>query len=263
VASIFVENIVVEFPIYGTERSWRKDLLSRTRLSGIGAGAIRHSGEGNKHITVRAIDGIDLVAEHGDRLGLIGANGAGKSTLLRALAGVYRPLSGRVTVEGEVSPLFDVMPGLDFDDTGYENIVTCGMFLGMSHAEAVHKIPEIEAFSELGEYLSLPVRTYSAGMMTRFGFAIATSLHPEILLLDEGLSAGDARFAERAARRIEELIGRSSILVLATHSDAMVRQMCNKAVLMDKGRVVARGTVDHVLTIYHGETASHATATAG
>lgn len=260
-ASIVVENIVVEFPIYGAERSWRRDLLTRAR-SGIGAGAIRRAADGSRHVTVRAIDAVDLVAEHGDRLGLIGANGAGKSTLLRALAGVYRPVSGRIVVDGDVSPLFDVMPGLDFDDTGYENIVTCGMLLGMSHAEAVHKIPEIEEFCELGEYLSLPVRTYSAGMMTRFGFAIATSIHPEILLLDEGLAAGDARFAERAARRIEALIGRSSILVLATHSDALLRQMCTKAVLMDKGRIVARGTVDDVLAIYHGEIAVPATASA-
>lgn len=261
-ASIVVENIVVEFPIYGAERSWRHDLLIRAR-SGIGAGAIRRAADGGRKIAVRAIDGIDLVAEHGDRLGLIGANGAGKSTLLRALAGVYRPVSGEIVVDGEVSPLFDVMPGLDFDDTGYENIVTCAMFLGMSHAEAVRKIPEIAEFCELGEYLSLPVRTYSAGMMTRFGFAIATSIHPEILLLDEGLAAGDARFAERATRRIETLIGRSSILVLATHSDSLLRQMCTKALLIDQGRVVARGPVDDVLAIYHGESAPAAAASAG
>lgn len=261
-ASIVIENIAVEFPIYGAERSWRQDLMARARL-GIGAGTIRRAADGSRRVTVRAIDGVDLVVEHGDRLGLIGANGAGKSTLLRVLAGVYRPISGRIVVDGEVSPLFDVMPGLDYDDTGYENIVTCGMLLGMSHAEAVRKIPEVEEFCELGEYLSLPVRTYSAGMMMRFGFAIATSIHPEILLLDEGLGAGDARFADRAARRIEMLIDRSSILVVATHSDGLLRQMCTKALLMDKGRVIAHGRVDDVLAVYHAEIATPAAASAG
>jgi ABC-type polysaccharide/polyol phosphate transport system ATPase subunit len=246
-ASIALEDVTVDFPIYGSHRSWRRDLFG-----GTAGGAIRQDGGGKRHVVVRALDGINLRISHGDRVGLIGHNGAGKSTLLRALAGVYAPSSGRLTVEGHVSPLFTAAPGLDIDDTGFENIVTCGLFLGMSRDEIASKTGEIEEFSELGQYLSLPVRTYSAGMLMRLGFAIATSLEPEILLLDEGLSAGDARFTERMTHRVTALVERSSILVLASHSDGLIKDMCNKAVLMEQGRITSAGDVDDVLSQYHG-----------
>jgi homopolymeric O-antigen transport system ATP-binding protein len=181
---------------------------------------------------------------------MLGHNGAGKSTLLRVLGGVYVPSSGRVVVEGRVSPLFNTAPGLDMDDTGYENIMTCGLFLGMSRAEVIAKTPEIAEFTELGDYLNLPVRTYSSGMLTRLAFAIATTIDPEILLLDEGLGAGDARFAERAKRRVDNLIERSHILVLASHSEDLIRSMCNRAVLLDAGHVCAAGDVDEVIETY-------------
>jgi ABC-type polysaccharide/polyol phosphate transport system ATPase subunit len=178
-------------------------------------------------------------------------NGAGKSTLLRVCAGVYDPTQGRVFIDGQVSPLFSTSPGLDPDDTGYENILTCGLFLGMTREEIVEKMPDMEQFSELGEYLSLPVRTYSTGMLTRLGFAIATAIDPEILILDEGLDAGDARFAERAKRRVDDLVERSSILVLASHSEALIQAMCNKAVLMRAGRIVQEGRVGEIVQLYH------------
>jgi ABC-type polysaccharide/polyol phosphate transport system ATPase subunit len=146
--------------------------------------------------------------------------------------------------------LFNVSPGLDPDDTGYENIITCGLLLGMTRDEIERKLPEIEAFTELSDYLSLPARTYSTGMLVRLGFAIATAIDPEILLLDEGLGAGDARFAKRAAQRVEALIERSSIMVLASHSDELIRQMCSRAVLLDHGCVVADGPTDEVLEVY-------------
>jgi ABC-type polysaccharide/polyol phosphate transport system ATPase subunit len=139
---------------------------------------------------------------------------------------------------------------LDIDDSGYENIVTCGLFLGMSRREIAAKTPEIAEFTELGDYLDLPVRTYSTGMLTRLGFAIATALDPQILLLDEGLGAGDARFAERAARRLDRLVERSSILVIASHSEALIRSMCNRALLLDGGRLVATGDVEDVIQAY-------------
>ena len=129
-----------------------------------------------------------------------------------------------ITIDGRVSPLFSTSPGLDLDDTGYENIVTCGLLLGMSRDEIERKLPEIEAFSELSDYLALPARTYSTGMLVRLGFAIATAIDPEILLLDEELGAGDARFATRAAKRVEGLIERSSIVVLASQSEDLIRQ---------------------------------------
>jgi ABC-type polysaccharide/polyol phosphate transport system ATPase subunit len=245
-ASIVLEDVTVDFPVYGSHRSWRKDLLG-----GTAGGLIRRDGNNKGHVVVRALDDINLEISDGDKLGLIGHNGAGKSTLLRVLAGVYAPSSGDITIAGHVSPLFASAPGLDIDDTGFENIITCGLFLGMSRQEIARKTPEIESVSQLGQYLSLPVRTYSTGMMVRLGFAIATSLDPEILLLDEGLSAGDAQFTERMTHRVKALIERSSILVLASHSDALIKDMCNKAVLLEQGRVVAAGTVDEVLQRYH------------
>jgi ABC-type polysaccharide/polyol phosphate transport system ATPase subunit len=181
---------------------------------------------------------------------MIGHNGAGKSTLLRVCSGVYEPTQGTVKIDGKVSPLFSTSPGLDGDDSGYENIQTCGMFLGMTPEEIVRKTPEIEEFSELGDYLSLPVRTYSTGMLVRLGFGIATCIDPEILLLDEGLGAGDARFAERANKRVDALVERASILVLASHSDALIKAMCNKAILLQGGRIIASGSVDDVIKEY-------------
>ena len=137
---------------------------------------------------------------HGDQLGILGHNGAGKSTMLRVLAGIYEPSHGSISIDGpRFSSVQPPRPGSRLDDTGYENIVTCGLLLGMTRDEIERKLPEIEAFTELSDYLALPVRTYSSGMLVRLGFAIATAIDPEILLLDEGLGAGDARFATRAA----------------------------------------------------------------
>jgi ABC-type polysaccharide/polyol phosphate transport system ATPase subunit len=236
--------VVAEFPIYGTQLSLRKALFGRA------VGGILRENASHKRIVVRALDNVSLTLNHGDRVGIVGHNGAGKSTMLRVLAGIYQPSQGSITIDGYVSPLFNTSPGLDMDDTGYENIVTCGLLLGMTRAEIESKLPEIEAFTELREYLALPTRTYSSGMLVRLGFAIATAIDPEILLLDEGLGAGDARFAVRAAKRVEALIGRSSIMVLASHSDGLIRQMCSRAILLKQGRVLSDGPVDEVLEVY-------------
>lgn len=239
-----LDRVTVDFPIYG-HHSFRTALLSRA------GGLIRREGRRSDRVTVRPLEDVSLTIGHGDRVGLVGHNGAGKSTLLRVIAGVYEPVSGSMVTNGRVSPLLNTSPGLNLEDTGYENILTCGLYLGMTQEEIRRKTPEIEEFTELGEYLALPVRTYSSGMLTRLGFAIATSIDPEILLLDEGLGAGDARFVERVAARIDALIERSSILVLASHSDALIRSMCNKAALMDHGRVLAVGATEEVLKQYH------------
>ena len=149
-----------------------------------------------------------------------------------------------------MTPLFDMMPGLDLEDSGYENIVTCGLLLGLSRDEIESKIPNVEEFCELGEYLALPVRTYSTGMMMRLGFALVTAIDPGVLLMDEGIGAGDARFTERAEKRLKEFVGRSRILVLASHSNAMIKSMCNKAALLQAGSLVAFGPVDEVFEQY-------------
>ena len=244
-AKITLDNVTVDFPIYGAHsHSLRQTLLGRT------GGNIRHEGSRQQHVVVRALENLSFVLNDGDRVGLVGHNGAGKSTLLRVLAKVYAPTTGTIRIEGKISSLFNTSPGLDMDDTGYENILTCGLFLGMTPAEIKRKTPEIAEFSELGEYLMLPVRTYSTGMVTRLGYAIATSVDPNILLLDEGLATGDARFAARAEARFAHLIGRSSILVLASHSDAMIRSMCNRAILMESGKMLAFGEVNEIFDLY-------------
>jgi len=244
-AEISLKNVTADFPIYGSQVSLRNVIFGR-----VVGGVLRRPSDTGNRVVVRALDNVSLTINHGDQLGLIGHNGAGKSTLLRVLAGIYEPSLGSVTVDGHVSPLFNVSAGLDIDDSGYENIVTCALLLGMSRDEIERKLPEIAEFSELSDYLALPARTYSTGMLVRLGFAIATAIEPEILLLDEWLGAGDARFATRAAKRVEAMIARSSIMVLASHSDELIRQMCNRVILLDHGRVLADGPTKDVLEMY-------------
>lgn len=243
-AGITLDNLTIDFPIYGAQMSFRTELFQRA----VG-GFIRREGKGQR-VTIRALDSISLAVKEGDRLALIGHNGAGKSTLLKALAGVYEPTAGTIRTEGRISPLFNLSPGWDLEDTGYENIVNCGLFLGMSPSEVKYKTPEIAAASGLGDYLAFPARTYSTGMTLRLAFSIATAIDPEILLLDEGLSAGDATFAAAAEARMNGLLNRTRILVLASHSLGLLRSWCNKAIMLDRGRVVCSGTVDEVADFY-------------
>jgi ABC-type polysaccharide/polyol phosphate transport system ATPase subunit len=247
VATVILENVNAHFPIYGAhQRSLRKALIQRAT-----GGSIEREGKNSDRVTVKALTDISLTLHDGDRLGLIGHNGAGKSTLLKLMAGIYEPVSGTIKVEGRVTPLFDAMPGLDGEDSGYENIITSGMLIGMTRQQIEAKIPEIEEFCELGEYLSLPVRTYSTGMTMRLGFALVTALDPGVLLMDEGFGTGDLRFAERAEARMKDFIGRSRIMVLASHSDRTIRSMCNKAIMMEAGRIVASGPVDEICDRYY------------
>ena len=244
--ALVLDHVNVDFPIYGTQRSLRKILLQ-----GATGGLVGRDQARSNRITIRALVDVSLDLQDGDRLGLVGHNGAGKSTLLKVMAGVYEPASGRVLTRGRITPLFETMPGLDPEDTGYENTITAGILFGMTRREIEAKVPEIEEFSELGEYFALPVRSYSTGMITRLGFAVATAIDPGILLMDEGIGAGDARFAERAAKRMEKFIGRSRILVLASHSEALIRSTCNKAALMKAGKILAVGGIDEIFKEYH------------
>lgn len=245
-ATVVLENVSAHFPIYGAQHSLRKAIFQRAT-----GGSIEREGKNNDRVTVKALTDISLTLHDGDRLGLIGHNGAGKSTLLKLMAGIYQPVSGTIKVEGRVTPLFDAMPGLDSEDSGYENIITSGMLIGMTRRQIEAKIPEIEEFCELGEYLTLPVRTYSTGMIMRLGFALVTALDPGVLLMDEGFGTGDLRFAERAGARMKDFIGRSRIMVLASHSDWTIRSMCNKAIMLEAGRIVASGPVDEVCDRYY------------
>lgn len=245
-ARLVLEDVHVDFPIRTAEHSLRRAIFARAT-----GGNIERESIVQPRLVVKALNGVSLYLREGDRLGLVGHNGAGKSTILRTMAGIYQPVSGRVLAEGRITPLFDAIPGLDGEDTGYENIITAGLLHGISRGEIERLIPEIEQFSELGEYLALPYRTYSSGMMTRLAFSIATALDPEILLMDEGIGAGDARFAERAAKRMEAFIGRSRIIVLASHSEHLLRSICNKAALMQGGKIIGLGGLDEIFAKYN------------
>lgn len=242
-ASIELKNVSIDFPIYGMSMSLRRGLLQAV-------GGLIKQDEQKHRVTVRGLDQIDLTIREGDRLALVGHNGAGKTTLLKTLAGIYEPTGGEIIVSGKVSPLFNLTPGWDPEDTGSENILNCGLFLGMSWDEICEKTPDIAAASGLGGYLDLPVRTYSVGMSMRLAFSIATSIDPEILILDEALGAGDASFAATAQARIDHLLKRSSILVLASHSLPLLKSWCNKAVLLERGRIIHAGSVDETVKVY-------------
>jgi ABC-type polysaccharide/polyol phosphate transport system ATPase subunit len=231
-ARLTLEDVRVEYPIYNAG-----SMSLRNQLVAISTGGLlaRHAGN---VVTVLALDGISLDLKYGDRLGLIGHNGAGKTTLLRTMAGIFRPTQGRITRTGRISSFFGLGAGVDPELSGYENIIRMSLLLGSSRAVAEASIPEIEAFTELGNFLSLPVRTYSAGMQTRLMFAVATAAHPEILLVDEAIGAGDAAFQVKAQKRMNEFIEKSSIFVLASHSTDLIKSMCNKFCTLEHGRMV-------------------------
>jgi len=253
-ASILMNQVSVSFPIYDAKsRSIKKRVLAAAGRGRIGTSE-------DNHVVIRALNGITIQIEHGERVGLIGRNGAGKTTLLRVMAGIYEPPSGTVEVEGRVAPLFDIGMGMDPESSGYENILLRGLFLGLRKAEIRAKVDEIADFTELGEFLEMPLRTYSAGMFARLAFAISTSIDPEILLLDEGIGAGDEVFLEKAKQRLDALINRARILVLASHSDVLVRKLCNRAILMENGQVVASGPTDAMLDRYHGKASTSASS---
>ena len=201
-------------------------------------------------VVVRAINNVDLRLEKGDRIGLIGRNGAGKSTLLRMMAGIYSPTHGSVVSAGKVVPLLDISLGMDENSTGMQNIRLRGLLLGMSDAEIREKQQSIAEFSELGDYLDLPLRTYSSGMRVRLAFAVSTAVDAEILLLDEVMGVGDASFMHKAEERLADLHSRAEIVVLAMHSNSEIRKVCNKALWMERGHVRAFGPVEEVVSQY-------------
>lgn len=239
-----MRNVTVDIPVFDSSRSLRK--LAYNRYLG---GNIQKSS--SQHVFIRALDDISFTLQEGDRLGLIGHNGAGKSSLLNLLGGIYLPLKGQVETIGKVTSLFNPSLGLDIDDTGYENIFSIGMYYGLTKKEINLKKDEIIECSELGDYIYLPARTYSNGMLMRLCFAIVTSLNPEILLMDEGIGVGDSNFAKKATERLEYFYKKIGIIVIASHSDELIEKMCNKAMLLDHGKIIKLGPVHEVLETYH------------
>jgi len=242
-AAISLANVSVDIPIYDVSSDSLRKLVLGNTVGGRFA-------EARNHVVTNALKNITFESRQGDRIGLIGVNGSGKTTLLRVLSGVYSPTSGTVNVDGHVAPLFDLTLGMSMDATGIENIRMCGIFWGLSRREADRHIDEIAEFTELGDYLKVPLRTYSAGMQLRLAFAIATACDPEILLIDEAIGAGDSIFMEKALARFESLAHRSSILVVATHAQDVIKRLCNKAMWLHRGNLVDYGEVKKVLAAY-------------
>jgi ABC-type polysaccharide/polyol phosphate transport system ATPase subunit len=241
-----MENVGVDFPIFGANKNLRLSFLS-----GLTGGRILPERMRKEILIVTALEGVSLDLKSGDRIGLMGHNGAGKSTMLRVMAGVYKPTTGRLDIEGRLTPMLELTPGIEMEDTGYDNIITVGLLLGMSLEEITRKAPEIVEFSELGDFIHLPVRTYSSGMQARLGASIATSVDPGILLLDEGIGAADARFSEKISKRVKVMLERTEILVLASHSEALLSSMCDRAMLLHHGRVLEMGSFETVQKAYH------------
>jgi ABC-type polysaccharide/polyol phosphate transport system ATPase subunit len=206
--------------------------------------------DANQRVRVEALRNVSLSFSAGDRVALVGSNGAGKTTLMRVMAGIYEPAEGVVRSKGLISPMFDLGLGIDPEISGYENIRLRGLILGLRAREVEERMEDIAGFTELGDYLEIPVRAYSSGMMTRLTFAVATCFAPEILLMDEWILAGDAAFLAKAQRRVETFIEKISIVVLASHNNEICRRWCNKAVWMERGEVKAQGEVGSILDAY-------------
>jgi len=243
-ANIRLHQVTVEFPVYNINAlSFKKNFIRMAT-----GGRVLESA--NQHVIVRSINDISLEIQHGDRVGLIGHNGAGKSTFLRLLAGIYEPSYGEIKVEGSISTMLDLMYGIEAECTGYENIFNRGLLLGLSKQEIKHNMVEIAEFSGLGDYLNMPVRTYSAGMMVRLAFAISASVRPDILLIDEVFGAGDAGFMEKAREKMISLLNTSRIVVFASHSPQLIREFCNKVLVLNAGNLEFYGPVKEAQVLY-------------
>ncbi|HUM09068.1 MAG TPA: ABC transporter ATP-binding protein [Acidocella sp.] len=242
-AQLIVDNVSVSFPLYHTEgRSLKKTVL---------AAASGRLGEDSRHrLTVEALRGVSFTLNSGDRLGFIGSNGAGKTTLLRTMAGIYEPVAGSITTEGAVTALLDPGQGMNPDLTGNENIRLRALFNGYSEAHIRKLQEDVAAFAGLDQFLALPVRTYSSGMVVRLGFAMATAILPQILLMDEWLLAGDASFLDKARHRLETMVRGAEILVLSSHRPDIILEWCNRLIWMENGMVKADGSPEEVLAAY-------------
>jgi lipopolysaccharide transport system ATP-binding protein len=249
-ASISLNSVTVDFPVFNaSHRSLRNTLVQMATGGRIGE---REDGR----IVVRALENITLNLSDGDRVGIIGHNGSGKTTLLRVLSGVYHPMSGTVRVDGKVTALLNIALGTDPEATGRENIRLRGAMLGMSRQQMDDISEEIAEFTELGNFLDVPVRAYSSGMQMRLAFAIATALRPEILLLDEWLSVGDEGFRAKAEQRLTNMIESTRILVLASHSKDLILDTCNRVLWLEHGRIRMEGDCNTIAPSYFGARSS-------
>lgn len=232
-ARVRAEKLVVEFPVYEASGRSLKKAVMRAATGGLLAK------DASERIVVRALNGVSFELREGERVGLVGHNGSGKTTLLRVLAGAYEPVSGTLEIEGRVASMLSISLGMDPEATGYENIFLRAAIMGMRPREIAPLVEEIREFSELGDYLHMPLRTYSSGMAMRLAFAISTCVTADIILMDEWLSVGDAAFARKAQERLARVLDRAKILVLASHNEKLIRDNCNRMIRLDHGEIVA------------------------
>ena len=197
-----------------------------------------------------ALKDISFKVEEGDRVGILGFNGAGKSTLLKVISGVFKPTEGKITVDGKIVPLLELGAGFDRQYTGKENIFLYGTVLGYSRDFLKEKYDEIVAFSELEEFIDVPIKNYSSGMRARLGFSVATIVEPEILILDEVLSVGDKKFKKKSLKKIKSMMKNNVTVLFVSHSTDQIRDICNKAILLEHGKLIAKGEVNEVCDIY-------------
>jgi len=228
-----MNNVSVDFPIYNTTGRSLKNQLMQAATGG------RMGSNEQGRVVVRALQNICLDLKEGDRLGVLGHNGAGKSTLLRVISGVYEPIEGFLEVQGKITSMIDLSLGMDGEATGIENIYLRGALLGFNRQWLSSKISNIVDFAGLGDFIRMPLRTYSTGMQMRLAFSIATLVQPEIILMDEWLTVGDADFKEKAQQRLHEIVQKSSILIIATHSPELVEKVCNRTIQLDRGNLIS------------------------
>ena len=244
-AELLIENVSLDFPLYhGNARSLKKTVINS--VTG------RMAADSRARVSVQALRDISFHLKPGDRLGLVGGNGAGKTTLLRILAGIYEPQAGHLRIVGSLNALLDPNLGMNLELSGRENITLRGLYHGMNPAGIRRLADDVAEFADLGDFLDLPVRIYSSGMVIRLGFALATSIRPQVLLMDEWFLAGDANFLEKARSRLEDMVRGAEILVLSTHMPAVIHEWCSRVIWLDHGRIRADGLPDAVMAEYLG-----------
>jgi ABC-type polysaccharide/polyol phosphate transport system ATPase subunit len=230
-------------------------LTKRTTLKGSLANILRPGNGRENHFW--ALRHLNLRLDHGESLAVLGPNGAGKSTLLLALAGILEPSEGEISTHGRVSTLLTLGAGFELDLTGRDNIDLAGAFLGLPEEQMEELTPSIIEFADIGPFIDAPVKTYSSGMRARLGFSIATAITPDILLLDEVLGTGDQTFRARSQARVRELVGKARAIVLVTHDLTTVGEFCNRAVLLEKGQLIAQGDPAEIVALYRDRVARH------
>jgi lipopolysaccharide transport system ATP-binding protein len=243
-ASIEFDKVCVDFPVYNVQSRSLKTCLIQAATGG------KLGSDSTGRVVVRGLENLSFTLKDGDRVGILGHNGAGKSTLLRLIGGVYEPSSGTARITGAVGSLIDISLGIDPEASGRENIYFRAGLLGLRKAEISQHIDDVIEFSELGDFIDMPLRTYSTGMHMRLAFAVSTIIRPEILLLDEWLSVGDEKFKHKAEARMSALVEATSILVIASHSRELLLNTCNRAIWLEHGRVRLDGGSQEVCVAY-------------